>query len=123
MSREFSQVSRTSSVAQLVDRSLAEGRNSVIFVEDQGRLCGMLSLSDLASLPRSRWESTPIEQVMLPLHPQEQLHPETSLLAAMVAMDQNHLALLPVVIGGLPMGLISREQLLRYLEAQPKIDH
>jgi Zn-dependent protease/CBS domain-containing protein len=122
MSREFSQVSRTSSVAQLLDRFMVEGQHSVVLVEDQGRLCGMLSMTDLAALPRSRWESTPVEQVMLPLRAQAQLRPDASLLAAMVAMDQNHLALLPVVAGGLPAGLITREQVMNYLQANTEID-
>ncbi|MDD5368593.1 MAG: site-2 protease family protein [Anaerolineaceae bacterium] len=117
MSSEFSQISRNTSVSQLLDRTITEGQRNVVFVEDQGRLCGMLFLSDLTSLPRSRWENTSIEKIMSPLHPQAQLRPDASLLSAMVAMDQNHLTLLPVVIAGLPAGLISRERLLQYMQA------
>jgi predicted transcriptional regulator len=115
MSQEFNQVSEGTSIARVIDTLLTEEWIPVVFVLSRGHLKGMLLMHDLASLPRSRWEGTTVEQVMVPLEPQVQLGPNSTLMAAMLAMDQFQLATLPVVSNGYPTGLISRDQVLEYI--------
>lgn len=115
MSQEFNQVSEGTSVARVIDTLVTEGWIPVIFVLARGRLKGMLLMHDLVTLPRNCWEGTTVEQVMVPLEPQVQIDPNSTLMTAMLAMDQFNMATLPVVSDGYPTGLISRDQVLEYI--------
>ena len=49
------------------------------------------------------------------------VRPEDDLLAAMQRMDDAGVGQLPVVSGGTLVGMVSREQLLRYLRARTEL--
>ncbi len=86
------------------------------FVTQVDQLVGLITLSDIRHIPREQWGQTPVGHVMIPV---EQLHavsPKQSLnevLPLMVTQDVNQL---PVVEDDRLVGMLSREDIMRFLE-------
>jgi len=116
MSRDYVILAPDTTLQQLVSQpSLIHGRKYFI-VEDQGRLEGFLSSAQLKQAPRESWAATRIDQIMIPLEKVHIVHPETDLWNAIKEMDLDGVNQLPVMSDGSFMGLLSRENIARFLQ-------
>jgi Zn-dependent protease/CBS domain-containing protein len=104
------------SLQKLVDDFLLPHGWRRAFVMQADQLAGLITLSDIRHTAREQWPQTPVGLAMTPL---EQLHvvaPQQNLnevLPLMVAQDINQL---PVVENGHLLGVLSREDIVRYME-------
>jgi Zn-dependent protease/CBS domain-containing protein len=115
MSRDYVILNPDTTLQQLVSQPyLIQGRKYFI-VEDQGRLAGFLTPIQLKQAPRDTWATTRIDQIMIPLDQVHIVHPETDLWDAIKEMDLDGVNQLPVMSDGSFMGLLSRENILRFL--------
>jgi predicted transcriptional regulator len=111
-------VPATISLQQLVDEYLLPHGQRYVLVMQDDRLIGMITLSDIRHVPREQWRSTPVERVMVPL---ERLHivtPQQSLNDVLPLMTGRDVNQLPVVQNGVPVGVVSRDTIMRYLEVR-----
>src|SRR6185295_10861669 len=76
-------------ISRLVDDVLPLHRQTSFPVAISGRLHGILSLEDLKSLPRDRWASTHVQQVMRPISPDFFVESSTTLDSARALMGEN----------------------------------
>lgn len=86
------------------------------FVIQADRFAGLITLSDIRHIPREQWAQTPVGLAMTPVEKLHLVSPQQSLneiLPVMVAQDVNQL---PVVTDGLLVGVLSREDIVRFLE-------
>lgn len=121
MNRACSPVPGQLSVQQLVeDRILGSGQRC-FFVADGGRLRGLLSLRDITGLPRNEWDRMTLEQVMVPWDRLVRVTPNTELLSALKLMDDSNVAQLPVVEGDEIAGILTREDILRYIRLRSEL--
>lgn len=110
-------------VRQLVDdHVLATGHRYFLVVEgDVPR--GVVTLRDVAKVPRDRWDWTSVADVMTPWARLTWVTPDTPLLKALQLMDDSRVSNLPVLCDGQPCGLLTREEVLHYvrlrMELQP----
>jgi CBS domain-containing protein len=51
-------------VGAFVFRYVVEHRQRAVLVVESGRLVGLVTVADVKAVPRSRWSSTPIAQIM-----------------------------------------------------------
>ena len=86
-----------------------------------GQVRGTLSLQDITQVPQSKWRFTTAEQIMKPISRQLQVAPNMDLLAALQSMDEANVAEAPVVDREQPVGLLSRDQVLRYLRLRTEL--
>jgi predicted transcriptional regulator len=105
-------------LAQLVEEKILTGGGRCFFVADDGHAKGMLTLTDLSRVPRSEWSRITAGQVMVPWERLVRVAPDSELLAALRTMDDSNVNQVPVLERGEMVGLLSREQLLRYLRAR-----
>lgn len=80
------------------------------------QLVGLITLSDIRHVPRDEWGQTPGGHAMIPVERLHVVSPQQSLneaLPLMVARDVNQL---PVVEDGRLVGVLSREDVMRFLE-------
>ncbi|MGC9529661.1 MAG: site-2 protease family protein [Candidatus Bipolaricaulaceae bacterium] len=86
-----------------------------------GRLAGIVALADVKEVPRELWGETRVEEVMTrePLHSVE---PGTELSAALQLLAQHDIHQLPVVEGGELRGMLSRADIIRYLQLARELD-
>ncbi len=109
-----------------LDRLIAEhvmqgGERSFIVVED-GQPSGMLTLTDVARVPQADWPHVPAARVMVPWERLTAVMPEARLLHALRAMDGANINQLPVITpDGRLVGMLSREQVLRYLRTRAEV--
>lgn len=121
MSRECIRVPADMSIAQLVeDRVLGAGQRC-FFVTDNGKLLGMLSLRDFTQVPREKWGSVKTEEAMVPFERLLRVDPQTDLITALKMMDDAQVNQIPVTVGDEILGLLSREQILRYVRTRAEL--
>jgi Zn-dependent protease len=87
---------------------------------ENGAIRGMLSLEDILNVPQSRWRFTTAEQAMTPNARLLQVDPSADLMETLRKLDEANLSHAPVVMMNQPVGLLSRENIFRYLRLRAK---
>ena len=101
-------------VSHFVEIVLSVRRTRAIAVAREGRLHGILTLEDLKNLPRERWHSTRVSEVMRPVAPEFFVGPDVSLANAEKLMSMNGAGALAVInTAGELVGFLLRGQLKR----------
>jgi Zn-dependent protease/CBS domain-containing protein len=104
------------SLQKLVDEFLLPHGWRSAFVVQVDRLAGLITLGDIRHVPRDEWGQTLVGLAMIPLEKLHVVAPQQSLnevLPLMVARDVNQV---PVVEDGHLVGVLSREDIVRFLE-------
>jgi len=101
----------------VVDHVLRRGQRALPIVEN-GRLVGLMSITDAKHLSQQAWATTPVGDVMTRM-PLKTLTPESDLTLALELMVQNGIHQLPVVRNGVLVGVLSRGDVMRYLQHGP----
>jgi CBS domain-containing protein len=108
-----------------LDRMVTEhveiGGDRSFIVAAEGRPLGLLTLTDVARIPREDWSKIAAGEVMVAWDRVVVVDADAELLVALQMMDDAALAQLPVVSGGRLIGMLSRERVLHYLRAQAEI--
>jgi Zn-dependent protease/CBS domain-containing protein len=81
-------------------------------------LAGLISLSDFARVARERWPYTPVGHVMRLLDQVTTATPAQPLLEVLHVMGTQNINQVPVVEDGRLVGLVSREEIIRYLQVR-----
>jgi predicted transcriptional regulator len=115
MLRECPHVSGQISLEQLVEEKVLTGAQRYFFVDQDGWLQGMLTLKDITVVQRKDWGRVMVEEAMVPLDRLVQVSPEMKVLEALQKMDDANVAQVPVMEAGRMVGLLTREQILRYV--------
>ncbi|HVG31174.1 MAG TPA: site-2 protease family protein [Pyrinomonadaceae bacterium] len=106
-------------VSHLVDAVLPLHRQGAFAVARGRRLHGILTLEDLKRLPRERWHSTRVSEVMRPVAPEFFVEPQASLQDADALMKRNGAGALGVVDDrGELVGFLQRGQIKRRAAAE-----
>jgi len=120
MSRDLDHVPGHISLAQLVkDRLLPNGRH-LFLVGEAGKPRGLLTLNEIAAIPRQDWDETTAEQIMTPWSCMIHIPAEMGLWAAINLLESANLNQAPVVQGEEITGLISKDQVMEYMEVHSK---
>lgn len=85
-------------------------------VMDNGRVAGLVSLSNVRNLQEEDWKAKSVRDVMTPLGPEVEVEPGDSLVDALKRMTDTGVGRLLVTRGGTFVGMITKSGLLRYLE-------
>ena len=89
-------------------------------VVDDGRLVGMLSLKELKAIPRGRWGTLTVGEVMAPHSVQAEIHPDEPITAAMEQMFHDDRSRLVVRDGDKVLGLVTRSGIARFLDLRQR---
>jgi Zn-dependent protease/CBS domain-containing protein len=106
------------SLQQLVDTYFLPNGLRYSLVMQDDHLVGLITLRDIRHTPRERWEQVLVSNAMIPL---SRLHVATrqqslsDVLPFMAGHDVNQL---PVVENGAPVGILSRDAVVHYLEVR-----
>ena len=87
-----------------------------------GRLVGLLTLNDVRKIDKERWHSTLVEEAMERLTPQRLLHPDDSVLHALMKMIEDGVGRYPVVDrAGNLVGILSRRDIMKTMEFKSEL--
>jgi len=111
-------VPATISLQDLVDEYfLPHGLRCALVMQGE-QLVGMITLNDIRHVPREKWASTPVERAMVPVERLHVVTPQQSLNDVLPLMAGRDVNQLPVVQNGVPVGIVSRDAAMRYLEVR-----
>ncbi|HLF03650.1 MAG TPA: site-2 protease family protein [Dehalococcoidia bacterium] len=102
----------------LVAQALSGREDFVAVLVDQ-RVQGIVTRRSLARIPQGAWGVTSLAQAMLPLAALPRIAPEEPVFDALERMETENLDRLAVVRGEALLGILSRADLLRWLERGP----
>jgi Zn-dependent protease/CBS domain-containing protein len=117
-------VSPNESVSELVNERMLRGAERSFFVRhDDGGLAGLVTLGDVRRLPRDQWPGARVTDIMTRYPDLATIGPEVPLVDALRALQDREVGQLPVVEddGRRPIGLVTRQGILRLLEARVKL--
>lgn len=121
MSTECSPVNRQITIDQLIrDCVLPTGHRFLIVAED-AQLQGAVTIKDIKRIPKDRWGSTLVNDIMTPSHKLTVVHSEQSAASSLNEMDDSGVDYMPVLDTDEVIGIISRDDLLRLSKTRAEL--
>lgn len=115
MQTRFERVGPDMSVQELVEEHmLRSGQRAFPVIADE-RLAGIVCLEDIKKVEQQRRASTPIAHIMTPAERLASVGPNSDAHDALALLAQRNLNQLPVVHEGRILGLVTREDIVRWL--------
>lgn len=113
MSKECPLVSQQLSLGQLVrDFILITGQPYLVVV-DGLKLMGIVTVRNIKSIPRERWDSTRITEIMTPAQALKIAHPDQSAASLLEQMNELGISQMPVLEEDRVVGIVARDNLIR----------
>jgi predicted transcriptional regulator len=82
---------------------------------DGQRLRGLLTLTDITTVPQERWRTVTTEDVMVPWEKVIRVQPDTELWTALQITDEANVGQVPVIKENTIVGVLSHERVLHYI--------
>jgi Zn-dependent protease/predicted transcriptional regulator len=112
--------SPTMSVQEFVfDHVVRHGQRALLVV-DEGRLVGIVSITDAKELPQAAWPTTAVGAIMTPA-PLKTVSPDADVNGALQLLVEGSLNQVPVVRDGQLVGLLSRIDIMRFLQLREEL--
>ena len=108
-------------VKELVQGYILTGGHHVFMVADEGRLVGILTLDDIKSVSQPSWEATPVREIMTSVDKLKVVHPDQDALSLLEQMEADDINQMPVVSGDRVIGLVTRDNLIRFLRIRSEL--
>ncbi len=108
------------SVQDFVFGDVLQRGHRALPVVEAGRLVGIVTLGDAKQLPQDAWPTTPVSTIMTAV-PLRTVAPDADLREAIRLMAESGLHQLPVVRDGRVAGLLSRADIVRYLQVREEL--
>jgi CBS domain-containing protein len=118
MRRKTPTVPTDITVGQLVHDWLIGTDERAFPVLGSGRLAGLVCLEDVRKLPRDRWDSTPVREIMTPVERLKVMPPQEDAATALREITRLDVRQVPVVEGSHLVGLLRRQDFVRWLQLQ-----
>ena len=106
------------SLQQLVDAYFLPGGLRYALVMQNDQLVGLITLSDIRHLSREQWGQVPVSSAMIPLSRLHVVSPQQTLSEVLPLKAGRDVNQLPVVQNGTPVGILSRDAIVQYLEVR-----
>ena len=118
MTRDCPVVHPAITIDQLIhDHILNFGRRCFPVVEND-RLIGLISIQDIKKVPPESRSGKTIRDVMTPFEELKWVRPEDDLSAVFITLTVDNLNQLPVIANGNIVGMIARDNLVRFISAR-----
>jgi Zn-dependent protease/CBS domain-containing protein len=121
MSRDCASVDSRSNVKMFVEEHLLRSGRRCYVVERDGHLVGLVTPHEVKSIAPEKWPYTTMDDVMRPLDQLHTVQPETSVIEALETMGKDDENQLPVVPGNRLEGVISRANVLQFLQTRAEL--
>jgi Mg/Co/Ni transporter MgtE len=88
---------------------------------DKGQLTGMVTLHNVKEVPKARWGETSIGEIMTPLDSVRRVQVTDDAFAVLSLIDSEDLNQVPVMDGEHLVGLISRDNVIRFIRTRSEL--
>ena len=122
MWQDCSEIQGLTTINQLVKERITPNGQRCFFVTDfQGNPQGLLTIEDIFRLPQQKWRFVTAGQLMTPFNKLIKVDVDSELLAALKTMEESDTSQAQVVEFNRPVGIISRDQVLRFLQLRSEL--
>lgn len=118
---DWPQVPPELSLQELVEEHILTSLRRCLPVISDGRLLGVVTVHKLREVPRERWTTTRVAEVMIPLERVKTIAPEAELLAALQLMTREDINQLPVVVDENLVGMLARDKILAFIQTRAEL--
>ena len=123
MTKDCMVVDGNTNVQQFVqDYVLRSGRRCFV-VERNGEVEGLVTPHEIKELEHNRWPYTTLSEVMRPLDQVHTVAPTTPIMEALETMGRDDVNQLPVVSGHHLDGIVTRANVLQFLQTRAELGH
>jgi Zn-dependent protease/CBS domain-containing protein len=116
MSQNFELVPAGLTLQQLADQPARDNTPRAFVVQREGAVVGWLTARQMNAVPRAQWQAMTVAQAMVPLAPANVIQPNAELWSAAEEMARDDLNQLPVVENGETVGVLRREDVVRFIK-------
>lgn len=121
MSQDYPTVDGQVNLQTLVDDVFLRTGRRCFFVNESGRIVGLVTPHEVRAVERQRWRFKTVADVMRPLDQLRTVTPDTSIQTALEIMGREDLNQLPVVDNNEVRGMLSRGQILQLLQTRAEL--
>lgn len=122
MTRDVATAPREMSVQEYIHEVLRTGHRCHVAVAGETPV-GLVTLAAARAVPRSEWDNTSIQAIMLPLEKIHAASPDEPALKILQRMQAQDINQMPVVSENHIVGMISRDSILRLLQTRLQLGH
>ena len=122
MVRDCTNVPAYLSVRDFVDEYLLHTATRCFVVMQDLNPVGIVTASDVKTIPRDRWMQASLQSIMRPLDKMPIVPPDMPVMQALDLMGREHVNELAVVSNGKLEGIFSRNQIARFLQINSPLD-
>ena len=90
-------------------------------VVDEERVLGIVTLHDVKEIPKERWNSTTVSEIMTPLEQLQTVHPDDGLFDVLERMTREDVNQLPVIDYGKLVGMVARDNVLSFIHTRTEL--
>lgn len=108
-------------LAELVEQYVLPTGRSCFLISWGIELEGMVTLQQIKKVPRTRWPTITVQDIMTPGNKLKVAHADQDLLAVLQQMNGENAGHIPVIEAGKVIGMISREDIARFLRARAEV--
>jgi CBS-domain-containing membrane protein len=116
MERDIHSVSGSLTIQKLVDEFIFRHQNRTFIVADKGVIEGIISLEDVKKIPRDRWAATRVSEAMTQREDLSTVSPDDDGNKVLAELATRRIHQVPVVKDGKIQGVVSRTDILHFLQ-------
>lgn len=121
MTREFPFISQQLNLGQLIrDYILVTGQRYFVIVDD-AKFQGIVTIHNIKPIPKQRWDSTHIGEIMIPASELKAAHPGQSAASLLEQMDELGINRMPVLEEEKVIGVVARDSLIRLVKTRAEL--
>jgi Zn-dependent protease/predicted transcriptional regulator len=121
MTRDCPTVDGWLNLQNFVEQELLRSGRRCFIVVEKGEMTGLVTLREIKQIDRAKWPFTTVHDIMRPIGDVRSIAPEASLKSALELMSRDDLNQLPVVSNGHLEGVLSRTQIIGYLQTRAEL--
>jgi predicted transcriptional regulator len=121
MNPEFETISRDLLLQELIEEHILKKRQRAFLVFDQGQLDGIICLDDVKVVPKEKWTTTRVGEIMTPREKLEIVFPEDDGESVLAKLSGKNVNQVPVVKGQKVMGILCRSDVLQFLQLRTEL--
>jgi len=121
MTKDFTTVTGTISVQQLIDEYVLRHKDHAFLVSENGQLQGIVCLEDVKAVPPEKRGTTMVKDVMTPKEKLETADPEDDGNAVLRQLAAKDVRQLPVMERGNVIGILCRSDIIQNLQLRTEL--
>ena len=121
MITDYPIISQELNLERLVHDHFLPTGHQLFIVTKEGKLEGIIALSDIKKVSQKYWHTTPVKKAMIPADRLEIVHPEQDILSLLEQMDGKNIKEVPVIEGEKIIGMISRDNIMRRFQIHTQL--